>query len=197
VAGEIGDASPNDGVVTAVLRLRAAFDSLVSAMNACGTLVIALLAVLINADVFGRALFRHPLPGVTEAAGLAIVLIVFLQIAYCARGGYLTRSDALLARLGTRRPAAAAVLDGMHHLVGSVLFAILAGSAWLLFRKAWLGNEFEGAPGVIMIPVWPVKLVVALGAACMAIQLARMGVRSVVLARTRRGPPSSSTGNEP
>lgn len=153
-----------------------AFDALVSTMNAGGTLLIAGLAVLINADVIGRALWSRPLAGVPEIAGLAIVAIVFLQIAYCARGGYLTRSEALLLRLQSVRPAAAAALDGFHHLVGAALFAILAAAAWVLFRKAWVGNEFDGAPGVIMIPVWPVKLIVAVGAACMALQLLRMAV---------------------
>jgi hypothetical protein len=50
-------------------------------LNIVGTLLIIVMAVAVNADILGRELFNRPIAGVTEFVGLAIVAIVFLQMA--------------------------------------------------------------------------------------------------------------------
>jgi TRAP-type C4-dicarboxylate transport system permease small subunit len=159
-------------------------DRLLAWANAAGTLLIVALGLLVNADVFGRALFNAPIVGVPELAGLAIVAIVFLQVPYCLRHAHLTRSEAFLDKLFLRRPAAAVSLDLAFHLIGAAVFAVIAWAGWGLTAKAFSGGEYEGAQGVLMIPVWPVKLIVCLGALTMALQYLRLAwARAVALRR--------------
>ncbi|MBT4116104.1 MAG: TRAP transporter small permease subunit, partial [Rhodospirillaceae bacterium] len=76
-----------------------AFDMLISALNAIGTAWIFVLMLAINADVFSRFLFNAPLSGVPLIVEMSIIAIVFLQLAAALRGGRLTRSDVLIAKL--------------------------------------------------------------------------------------------------
>ena len=47
------------------------FGSATRALNILGTLLILVVAIAVNADVTGRNLFNHPLPGVLEFIGLS------------------------------------------------------------------------------------------------------------------------------
>jgi TRAP-type C4-dicarboxylate transport system permease small subunit len=154
-----------------------AFDGVVTFSNLVGTSLIVVLAIVINVDVFGRALFSRPLVGVPEIAGMAIITIVYLQIASCLRTRQLTRSDGLLKRLARTSARAASALEGIHHLVGCLLFLIIAHAAWRALARAWIGNEFEGVAGIIQFPVWPVKAAVTLGSFLIAVQFARVAAR--------------------
>ena len=71
------------------------FVSLITFMNAIGTLWIFGLMVLIGADVLGRELFNSPIRGVTEIVSLSIVAIVFLQLAHTLWVKRITRNEAL------------------------------------------------------------------------------------------------------
>jgi TRAP-type mannitol/chloroaromatic compound transport system permease small subunit len=155
------------------------FDNGIDICNAAGTLLIVALGLLVNVDVFGRAIFNAPIAGVPELAGLTIVAIVFLQIPYCLRHLHLTRSDAFLNKLLKRRPQLALALDSAYHLLGSATFAIIAYAAWNITVKAWTGNEYQGAQGVFMIPVWPVKAVVVLGSFAMMVQFLRVAFSNI------------------
>ena len=55
---------PRSSVALAVRSLGTAFDALISALNAVGTVWIFVIMILINADVFARFLFNHPINGV-------------------------------------------------------------------------------------------------------------------------------------
>ena len=61
------------------------FHRLSSALNVLGSIWILAVMVLINVDVFGRALFNDPVAGVPEMVQLSIVGIVFLQITHTLR----------------------------------------------------------------------------------------------------------------
>src|SRR3546814_10323238 len=62
-------------------------------MNACGTVWIFLLMILINSDIIGRELFESPVRGTTEILSISIVGIVFLQLGHTLMNGKITRSD--------------------------------------------------------------------------------------------------------
>ena len=57
------------------------------ALNIAGTILILLMAISVNLDVFGRNAFNQPIPGVNEFIGLSIVAVVFLQMANTLAGG--------------------------------------------------------------------------------------------------------------
>lgn len=142
-------------------------------MNGAGSVWILALMVLINIDVIGRGLLGRPLRGVPEIVGLSIVGIVFLQLAYASGSGRLTRSEALLETLRGTTPRLAHVLDSGFHLLGAMMFAIIAYISLPLFLRSWHGSDYIGVVGYFTAPTWPVKLIIVVGAACAALEFLR------------------------
>ena len=155
------------------------------AMNAVGTACIFGLMLLIVADITGRVVFNAPIPGVTEIVSLSIVGIVFLQIASTLRVGRLTRSDAALGVWRMTRPRLATAIELISYGLGATLLAILTRASWPLFVRAWTRDEYVGALGTFTAPTWPVRLVIVVGSAVVALQFAVMFVRE---ARHPAGP---------
>jgi TRAP-type mannitol/chloroaromatic compound transport system permease small subunit len=147
-------------------------------MNSIGTAWVFVLLVIINLDIGGRALFNHPVRGVPEIVALSIVACVFLQIAHTLKVGRLTRSDIVLNWLQTHYPNLKHFVEGVYFLIGAGLMGILFNSSIPLFTKAWIINEYVGAEGDFMAPVWPVKLIILIGCAAGAIQFFLMAVGS-------------------
>ena len=148
-------------------------------MNTIGTAWVFVLLVIINLDIAGRALFNHPVRGVPEIVALSIVACVFLQIAHTLKVGRLTRSDILLNWLETRRPALRHILEALYYLIGAGLMAILFVASMPLFTNAWRIDEYVGAQGDFMAPVWPVKLILLVGCAAGALQFLLMAIGSI------------------
>ena len=139
------------------------FQRLTQALNALGTLWIVALMILINTDVIGRDFFNAPVRGVTELVSLSIVGIVFLQLADTLATGRMTRADVLLDRLKRRRPALAAALQALYHLVGAGLMAVILWAAWAPLVESIRIQEYVGAVGDFTAPVWPVRLIMLVG----------------------------------
>ena len=157
-------------------RPRFSFGYVISVMNSIGTAWVFVLLVIINLDIGGRALFNHPIRGVPEIVALSIVACVFLQIAHTLKVGRLTRSDIVLNWLQTRHPNAKHFLEGVYYLIGAGLLAILLYSSIPLFTQAWRIDEYVGARGDFMAPVWPVKLIILIGCTAGSIQFLLMAV---------------------
>ncbi len=141
------------------------FDSITSTMNSIGTVWVFVLLIIINLDIFSRFLFNFPIRGVPEIVSLSIVALVFMQIAHTLKVGRLTRSETVLNWLRVRYPRFSCILEGLFHIVGAVLFAVIFRGSISLFTKAWKIGEYVGAEGDFMAPVWPVKLIVLIGCA--------------------------------
>ena len=165
-------------------RVTGTFDGLISVLNAIGTVWIFALMVAINADVFSRFLFNAPISGVPLVIEMSIIAIVFLQISAALRGGRFTRSDVLIAKLLKRRPQLGFSLQAVYHATGAVLMAILFVFSEPFLEKAWRRDTYAGLEGDFTLPVWPLKLLILVGAAICAIQFVRhVGID----ARTLRG----------
>ena len=157
-------------------RRRFSYGSIISVMNSIGTAWVFVLLVIINLDIGGRALFNHPVRGVPEIVALSIVACVFLQIAHTLKVGRLTRSDIVLNWLHNHHPKVKHFLEGVYFLIGACLMAILLHSSMPLFTKAWRIDEYVGAQGDFMAPVWPVKLIILIGCTAGAIQFFLMAI---------------------
>jgi TRAP-type mannitol/chloroaromatic compound transport system permease small subunit len=147
-------------------------DRIAALLAAVGTGWILVLMVLICADVAARTAFNAPILGVAEMVQFSIVGIVFLQLPETHRMGGLTRSDMLLGRLQLRHTRAAHALEFSFDLVGAALFVIILVTTWPLMRDAFANNEFYGSTGVVQIPTGPLKVIIMIGCAMMALQLA-------------------------
>jgi len=146
-----------------------AFSALVAGLNSVGTVLIFAIVVMINVDVFSRFLFNAPIDGVTELVELSIVAIVFLQLPDSVRNGRLTRSEGLYNRLQAKRPQLAHWLGAFFDLGGALFFiTIIAGGIPRLI-DAWQRDYFSGNRGIFVVPVWPVRLVLVVGAATVVV----------------------------
>ena len=141
-----------------------------AALAAVGTGWILVLMALICADIVGRAAFNAPILGVPEMVQFSIVGIVFLQLPLTLRTDGLTRSDLLLGALMRARPRIAHALQLVFDLTGAALLAIIVGTTWPLARQAFANKEFYGSTGVVHIPTGPLKAIIILGCAVMALQ---------------------------
>ncbi len=139
------------------------FGKITIALNAVGTVLILVMAVAVNADIFGREAFNRPVPGVTEFLGLSIVAVVFLQMANTLREGRHVSNDLVLAAVAKRRPRLAAFFYGVFHLIGATLMGFIVFYVYPIFRENYEGDFYKGTAGVIEIPVWPFMLVVLIG----------------------------------
>ncbi len=154
-------------------RVMGVFDGLISALNAIGTAWIFVIMVLINSDVWSRAIFNRPISGIPLIIEMSIIAIVFLQITAALRGGRLTRSDVLIGRVLKNRPQLGYSLQALYHLTGAALMVILYAFSERFFTKAWRRDTYEGVEGDFTLPTWPLKLLILVGAMICAIQFAR------------------------
>ena len=176
---------------------RFSYGFVISVMNSIGTAWIFVLLVIINLDIGGRALFNHPVRGVPEIVALSIVACVFLQIAHTLKVGRLTRSDILLNWLQSRHPALKHILEAVYYFVGGCLMAVLFKASFPLFTNAWTIDEYVGAQGDFMAPVWPVKLIILIGCAAGAIQFLLMAIDSLKQLKTSPGKTNDTGGGIP
>lgn len=140
------------------------FVRLANLLAAFGTLWIFILMGLVVADVAGRNFLDMPLTGVAEFAGLSVAAIVFLQLGTGVYGERMTRAGFFIDIIERRLPRVRLALDVIYALVGCVIFALLAWVAWPELIQSWQSNEFYGVRGLYMIPGWPFRALVVIGA---------------------------------
>lgn len=150
--------------------LDSGFGGVTEVLNAIGTAWIFGLLVLINADIFSRSAFNAPVPGVPEMVTLSIVGIVFLQLPNTLRHGRLTIADTLFAALKRAAPRLAHALSCLYNVAGALLFGVILWVSYPYLVQAWTGSLYVGAEGNFTAPTWPVKLIILIGCAGMAIQ---------------------------
>ena len=150
---------------------------LTGGMTALGTLLIFAVMILVNSDIALRFALNAPVRGVAEIVSVSIVGIVFLQLPHTLRMGRITRAELLLQAVLQRSPRAAAAIEGLFDLCGAVLFAILAIASWRPFIEAYTMGHYLGSPGDFTVPVWPVRLLIVLGAWVLVVQYAALFLR--------------------
>lgn len=148
------------------------FGHVIDALNGLGSIVIALVMVLMCADVFMRNAFNQPIDGVAEMVAASIIVIVFLQLPATLRHGRMSRADLFLDPFLLKRPRAGRRLRALFSLAGIFACAVIAYATWPLFQRAWTNNEFFGVEGVFTFPTWPMRIVVFTGAALATVQYA-------------------------
>ena len=149
---------------------------------------------VILADVVGRAAFDAPILGVPEIVQFSIVGIVFLQLAQTLRVGAMTRSDVLLGRLLRSAPRIGHALQCLFHVTGGVLFGIIFRTTWPLMEQAFANHEFYGSTGVVQIPIGPLKIIILVGCAAIAVQFLLLAWRDLCVVIGRKKPPNFEPG---
>ncbi|HEX7052662.1 MAG TPA: TRAP transporter small permease [Burkholderiales bacterium] len=143
------------------------FDRLLRALALCGGAVLLGLMGLVAFDVLMRYVLRLPFLGAYEMTELAMALIVFLGLPYCAATGGHVSVDVLGELL--ERPALRWT-GPLVNLAGAALLALMAWQAALFA----LGSRDRGeATNMLRIETWPFELLTAASMALFALVLVR------------------------
>ena len=154
-------------------------------LNVAGTILILVMAVAVNADIVGRELFKRPIAGVNEFIGLAIVAVVFLQMANTLRENRHVSNDLIMAWIGRTHPRVAHAFYGLFNLVGAVLMGFIVWYVIPILGENYAGDYYKGTAGIIEIPVWPFMAVVIAGAAVTVAQYLLFAARDFGRALSR------------
>jgi TRAP-type C4-dicarboxylate transport system permease small subunit len=179
---QITDGSQNQQSV-----LRRGFRTIFDAFAAIGTMWIFAIMLLIVADVLGRNFFATPITGVAEIAARSVVAIVFLMLPAAALNNTLIRADFLIRYLRRFDPGAVHLVDTVFALIGAILFALIAISAWPDTFEAWVTSEFFGVRGVWTLPTLPFRLLVVFGSAATSIAFVVTAFDSFIHSKLHRG----------
>jgi len=152
------------------------FVRLISLMNGAGVLWFFALTFLICADIIGRTVFDHPIRGVAEMVSLSLVASVFLQLAFAVHKQRLTRAEFLFQHFEATRPRFARDWNGVIALVAMTMAIVIASGIWPDFVRAFRTHEFAGVQGLFAVQVWPIKLIIFLGAVVAAFESARQAI---------------------
>jgi TRAP-type C4-dicarboxylate transport system permease small subunit len=161
------------------------FGWVVEAMNAAGSLLILLIALIICIDVAYRNIVGEAIPGVTEVLSFSVVMIVFLQATSALRSGKFVRADMLITPLISWKPRIGYSLLMIFNLLGAVVMLIIFYGSLPLMMKAWNQGLFFGIPGVFTAPEWPIRVAVVTGSFMLAIQFLIDAYREFKLACSR------------
>lgn len=137
--------------------------AVVTGLNSLGTVLIFVLVLLINTDIFSRFLFNAPIDGIKEIVELSIVAIVFLQLGDAVHAGKLARSDAFYHRIVARHPRLGHGMSVFFDLAGAIFFTAILIGALPLFIDAFEREYYVGNQGMFMMHVWPVRLILVIG----------------------------------
>lgn len=128
--------------------------------------VLILLMLLTTADVAGRYFLNAPIAAVFDLTHFAVLVMVFLSLAYCGFQGAHVTIELLYGRLG---PKGRALLDRLNNIAGSVLFLVIA---WQALVQSVDVRDFGEASQLTAIPFWPFYWVLAFGAFLFAVVMA-------------------------
>lgn len=163
-----------------------AFAKLVTWMSGAGVVWVFALMFLITADITARTVFDSPIRGVTEMVSLSLVAAVFLQLAFGIQQARLTRAEVLISKVEAGNAPLASAWHAVLLAVGAALFALIAIGEWPDFTRAFATREFAGVEGIYTIRVWPIKMLLVLGAVVASLEsLRQLVVRLVQAVRPR------------
>jgi TRAP-type C4-dicarboxylate transport system permease small subunit len=146
------------------------FGTLTAALNFVGTILIVLMAIAVNADVFGRNAFNYAIPGVNEFIGLSIVAVVFLQLANTLREGRHVSNDIIMQAIGVHQPRVAYAFYGLFNLIGSFLMAFIVWFVWPMVVEMYQAGYYKGTANVVEIPIWIFVAPVVIGGIATSVQ---------------------------
>lgn len=135
----------------------------------CGFLLIV-LAVLPAADIVSREFF-YPIHFVPELSVFLLITITYLGLAPCETKDKHVKLDLLSRRIS----------KGLHHWHArsvSIISAFAALILTLALIKSGISSFItgEGTEGMITLQLWPVKLIMSLGAILYFLEIVRKGI---------------------
>jgi TRAP-type C4-dicarboxylate transport system permease small subunit len=136
-----------------------------------GGVVLLVLMLFTDLDIFLRFVFNNPFSGSVEFTEYMMAAIVFLSIAYCGwTGGHISVDllDKLLNRPSLR------LLPAIMSFAGAALFAAIA---WQSTRETI--TTIDQVSNMLQWPHYPFRFTVAFGSAVFALVMLIQGVQAL------------------
>lgn len=146
----------NEGILVRATRW------VVTLAAAVAGIVLMALMLLTTADVGGRYFLNSPITGVFDITHFAVLMMVFLGLAYC---GFQNGHVAIEIFYNKLPPTVAGYLSRFINLVGGLFFALIA---WRTLVQSVDVKEFNEASQLELIPFYPFYYILAFGAALFA-----------------------------
>ncbi len=124
-----------------------------------GWTALSIMAMISTADVLGTALLNKPVTGAFEMVGEALAVVVFLGLLQTQILRAHITVDLLTERL---KGVPARLLDVLSASAMTLAIGMIAIQTWPQMMESWRIGEL--APGAFNFPVYPVKMLVCLGA---------------------------------
>lgn len=147
-----------------------------------GIVLIMLGSVL---DVSRRAVTGDSIPGINEMAEVALVIVIFLGLMGAQTSGTQIATPIVTNRLPAR--AGHAVRCVAAWVAAAIVLWMTAETA-VAGYESWQAKEFRF--GLANVPIWPAKIVIPVGLACLAFALIVQGLDHA--GRFRRNEPKQT-----
>ena len=143
------------------------------------------LGFYICADVIARNLNVY-VQGTNEIVRDSIVMMVFLQIAYCVRVGGMLRADFLQ---GFMSDGLIRVLNLIGYVLAILFFAAVFYGSWGPAIESWRTGEFQG-DGALRVPAWPARFSILIGCTLVILNYVLMIIDEVQGTAAHEGSPA-------
>jgi len=127
-------------------------------------------------DIIGSKFLSLPLPAALETTEALMVVTAFMALAYSQSRREHISVDIVFCRLP---PSAQRLLGILSHILTLSLIILIAWQGWHLGYNSWAVREY--ASGVISFPIYPAKILLAVGASLMVIQCLHDLITSFVM----------------
>ena len=158
-----------------LIRVAEALDACWRVLGMVANLALLLIMFGVSADTILRYALNRPITGTLEGVELLLVFAVFLSLARTqAEHGHIA-VDIVSARLTGRSRAA---LEALTALLGLVLFGAVTWATGGMALRSWQMGEYSA--GLIAFPIYPSRILVALGSLLLSVQLLLEFTRAIV-----------------
>ncbi len=122
-----------------------------------GVGILILMVLLILAEILARRVLNEPIAGTFELTSLALILVVFLTLAYCAAKGGHIEMEILTVRFPKRLRA---IIDSLMRILTTVMLGV---ATWQLIALAMKVQRMGQTSGLLKIDIYPFLYIAALG----------------------------------
>ncbi|MCP5265673.1 MAG: TRAP transporter small permease [Burkholderiaceae bacterium] len=149
-------------------------------VNVLGVCMIIVMMLLTSVDVTLRYCCSRPITGAVELVEFLLVIAVFFGLAHTQRMGGNIAAD-IIDTLVSRR--ALAVIDVF---TGALALVLCIAMTWATYEAAMDPNAHWETTDMLEVPIWPFKLLAAVGMGLLSLEMALNLVRKL-LAMAGRG----------
>ncbi len=120
------------------------------------------LMLFTSADVVGRDLFNHPIPGTVELSQYLLLVFILLGLAFSQQ----VKAHVTISLVTSRLPQRAQlILSIIATLLSLFVFGILIWQGWVV------GIEERAVSDMLRVPQYPFRLIVAVASFLMCLEL--------------------------